>query len=135
MPSEDKVAIRNLLRIIEISMLVMNYQTIVTGLSLVSGDLYDIATQTDQQISRQQAEECHLHLNSILRQLMLAIRIGKPWSQPSTQAIASTTCQSSTRTSTACRSTQTSELRDGTSTVRRGAMYLVTSGLHVSDGT
>ena len=55
-----------------------------------------------------QAEAAHQHLNSILRQLILATRIGERWllhrSEP---IVASTTCPSSIETSPACRSTQT----------------------------
>ena len=37
----------------------MNYQTIYRALSLVSGDLYDIATQTQEIITVTRAQECH----------------------------------------------------------------------------
>ncbi len=50
----------------------MNYQTVVRALSLVSGDLSDIATQTQERMTLAQAEAAHQHLNSILRQLILA---------------------------------------------------------------
>lgn len=48
----------------------MNYQTVVRALSLVSGDLSDIATQTQERITLAQAEAAHQHLNSILWQLI-----------------------------------------------------------------
>ena len=88
----------------------MNYQTKVRALSLVSGDLYNISTQTDEQITLAQATAAHQHLNSILRQQILATRIGEPWgAQHWIPNVASTTSPSSIETSTACRSTQTTE--------------------------
>ncbi|KAI9853746.1 MAG: hypothetical protein M1830_006634 [Pleopsidium flavum] len=54
----------------------MNYTTIVRALILVSDDLFDIATQTQEKITFAQADEAHRQLNSILRQLILAARIG-----------------------------------------------------------
>lgn len=52
----------------------MSYQTVVGALSLISGDLYDIATQTDEKLTLAQAEAAHQHLNPILRHLILATR-------------------------------------------------------------
>ena len=54
----------------------MNYDSIVRGLCLVSGDLRDIQNQTQEVITTAQAQQCHLRLESILRQLVLAARIG-----------------------------------------------------------
>ncbi len=91
----------------------MNYETICRALWLISEDLNDIATQTQEFITLAQAQECHAHLSTILRQLILASRIGNlpiQWRAVySTQKIASIISQSSIETSTACASTQTSE--------------------------
>ena len=85
----------------------MNYQPVVRALSLVSGDLSDIATQTQERITPAQAEAAHQHLNSILRQLIVATRIGESWPlHRSDRIAASITCLSFIGTSTACRSTQ-----------------------------
>lgn len=54
----------------------MNYQTVVRALSLVYDNLYDIAFQTDEKITLAQAEAAHQHLNCVLRQLILATRVG-----------------------------------------------------------
>ena len=54
----------------------MNYQTICRALSLVSEDLNDIATHTQEFITPAQEQACHVHLNDILKQLILASRIG-----------------------------------------------------------
>ena len=51
----------------------MNYQTICRALSLVSEDLNDIATHTQEFITPAQEQACHVHLNE---QLILASRIG-----------------------------------------------------------
>jgi len=87
----------------------MNYLSVELALSLVSGDLYDIATQTQEIITLEQARVCHGHLESILRQLVHATRIGTqtdPWlAGTSIPRPASTTCPSSTETRTACQST------------------------------
>lgn len=53
----------------------MIYQNVVKALSLVSGDLSDIATQTQEHITLAQAEAAHDHLGFILDQLILATRI------------------------------------------------------------
>ena len=83
----------------------MNYNSIVRGLSLVSGDLRDIQNQTREVITTAQAQECHLHLEAILRQLILATRIGalpSRWHVVYSNAkLASIISASSTETSTA----------------------------------
>ena len=84
----------------------MNYQLVCKALALVSGDLHDIATQTQEIITVGQAHECHHQLASILNQLILAARISNQlpsWHAAySTQNVASIISASSTETSTAC---------------------------------
>ncbi|DBB00115.1 TPA: hypothetical protein ACH3X1_013966 [Trebouxia sp. C0004] len=50
----------------------MNYLTVCTALSVVSGDFSDNATQTQEIITLEQAQESHKHPKSIHRQLILA---------------------------------------------------------------
>lgn len=57
----------------------MNYQTVIRTLSLVLGDLLDIAIQTDQKLTLAQAEAAHQHWYPILHQVILAARIGESW--------------------------------------------------------
>lgn len=43
-------------------------------LDILASELHELATQTDQQITLEEAETAHLHLNSILRHYVLATR-------------------------------------------------------------
>ena len=51
------------------------YTFVNKELEILAADLQDLATQTDQQITLEEAEAAHLHLNQILRQFILAARV------------------------------------------------------------
>ena len=51
------------------------YSFVCKELEIISADLFDLATQSDQQITLAEAKTAHTHLNSILKQLILATRV------------------------------------------------------------
>ena len=49
-----------------------NYKFVCKELEILSSDLYEIATQIDKQTTLEEVGICYNHLQSILRQLILA---------------------------------------------------------------
>ena len=58
-----------------------SYRQVVDALSAVSRELFDLTAQTDAKLTYQEAVDVQVHLQCILKQLILATRISKgEWS-------------------------------------------------------
>ncbi len=116
--TEDKVAIRSLLHIINLCLFTKwmpninpttSYGWVVSDLKDLSEDLNRIALETSENITEVEATLCHYHLNKVLKSLLLTTRIARRrWPYLSPQTPSPTTCPLPTVTSTASPSPQTS---------------------------
>lgn len=110
--TEDKLAVRTLLDIINLCLFTPTYQVpniiptssygwIVSDLRDISEDLYRIAIDTSEDITEVEAALAHFHLSKVLQSLILATRLGRRgWPSLSQQMLSLTTSASPTETST-----------------------------------